>query len=570
MTKFPESIINLVQICHYKGIENIVLSPGSRCAPLTLSFVRHPEIKTYTITDERSAGYFALGLAQQTGKPVGLVCTSGTATLNYAPAITEAFYQNIPLIVFTADRPPEWIDQYDNQSIHQTNIYAPHCQGSFLLPIDNNSHDSRWHSNRIISEAINKAVFPTPGPVHINVPLREPLYPDNESFDFSQPVKVIFQSPINPTLPESEWEYLIDIWNKSKRKVILSGLNNPDMDLNETLARLIKDKNDRVIISDITGNLDVVEKIYFSDAVAGSEDESIQTELAPDLLITFGGQIVSKYIKMLLRKYPPTEHWHIQSGGIVGDTYQALTRIIPVKADYFFSEVNQRENFRLQKNTYTALWHKKNNQVKAAIETFLTQEKSFNEFSVMYYLIKHLPESSKLQLGNSMPIRYANFISLYRKNGIKVNSNRGTSGIDGTLSTTVGASQTTSEITTLITGDLAFFYDRNGLWNRYINPNLRIIILNNHGGGIFRILEGSSRQPELNEYFETINSHNAELTAKEAGIEYQRINNYEQLEKSLKSFFIKDQKAKLMEIETDSKTNTLFFSEFKKMVKNLK
>lgn len=392
--------------------------------------------------------------------------------------------------------------------------------------------------NAIISEAINKAVFPTPGPVHINVPLREPLYPDNESFDFSQPVKVIFQSPINPTLPESEWEYLIDIWNKSKRKVILSGLNNPDMDLNETLARLIKDKNDWVIISDITGNLDVVEKIYFSDAVAGSEDESIQTELAPDLLITFGGQIVSKYIKMLLRKYPPTEHWHIQSGGIVGDTYQALTRIIPVKADYFFSKVNQRENFRLQKNTYTALWHKKNNQVKAAIETFLTQEKSFNEFSVMYYLIKHLPESSKLQLGNSMPIRYANFISLYRKNGIKVNSNRGTSGIDGTLSTTVGASQTTSEITTLITGDLAFFYDRNGLWNRYINPNLRIIILNNHGGGIFRILEGSSRQPELNEYFETINSHNAELTAKEAGIEYQRINNYEQLEKSLKSFFI--------------------------------
>ena len=189
MTEFKQSILNIAEICSQKNISDIIISPGSRSAPLTLAFLRHPKLTCRTIVDERSAAFIALGLAQQTERPVGLVCTSGTAGLNYGPAVAEAYYQQIPLLVFTADRPPEWIDQNDGQTIHQGEMYGKHCCGYFELPVDDTHPDAKWHSERIISEAINKSLWPIPGPVHVNVPLREPLYPKSD-FEYQNDPKI--------------------------------------------------------------------------------------------------------------------------------------------------------------------------------------------------------------------------------------------------------------------------------------------------------------------------------------------------------------------------------------------
>lgn len=176
-----QPIWNIAHICHKQGIENVIISPGSRSAPLTLAFVRHKNLKCKVVADERSAAFIALGIAQQTNKPVVLICTSGSAAYNYAPAIAEAYFQQIPLLVLTADRPPEWIDQFDGQTIRQTNIYGKHVKESYTLPVDLSHQDAVWHVERTISEAINLAKTYPAAPVHINAPFREPFYPPVEN-----------------------------------------------------------------------------------------------------------------------------------------------------------------------------------------------------------------------------------------------------------------------------------------------------------------------------------------------------------------------------------------------------
>ena len=169
-------IRRVVQICADKGVREFVVAPGSRSAPLTVALSQHPLIRCRVVYDERAAGYIALGLAQQLRRAVGLVCTSGTAAVNFGPAVVEAFYQQVPLLVFTADRPPEWIDQQDNQAIHQQGLYAPHVRGSFVLPVDDGHPDTTWFAARVTAQAIELAQGWEPGPVHVDVPLREPLY----------------------------------------------------------------------------------------------------------------------------------------------------------------------------------------------------------------------------------------------------------------------------------------------------------------------------------------------------------------------------------------------------------
>jgi 2-succinyl-5-enolpyruvyl-6-hydroxy-3-cyclohexene-1-carboxylate synthase len=205
-----QPIIDLASICAQKGVKNAILSPGSRCAPITLAFARHPDIQTRTISDERSAAFIALGMAQQLNMPVVLICTSGSAAYNYAPGVAEAFFQQIPLIVITADRPPEWIDQWDGQTIRQTEIYGKHVKGFFQFPDEYGHQDKVWHANRIVNEAINLSKEFPAGPVHINIPLREPFYPEEtEIFDFFKKVRIIEPMYSEPVLSEGNKSDLI-------------------------------------------------------------------------------------------------------------------------------------------------------------------------------------------------------------------------------------------------------------------------------------------------------------------------------------------------------------------------
>nr|WKN37645.1 2-succinyl-5-enolpyruvyl-6-hydroxy-3-cyclohexene-1-carboxylic-acid synthase [Tunicatimonas sp. TK19036] len=567
----PPSVISAVQICVSLGIQKAVISPGSRNAPLTIALVRHPDIQTYTISDERSAAFIGLGIARQLLAPVALVCTSGSAAYNYAPAVAEAYFQQIPLIIFTADRPPEWIDQLDGQTIRQRGIYGKHVKESYELPVGQTEADL-WHAGRLVAEAINLSKSVPYGPVHVNVPIREPFYPEEgEELHFDSEVKVI-RTVLEKTVLSSETvQQLYSEWNKHERKLIVVGQQPLQPALATTIENVSQKHQIPVVADIITNQHPVNEAIRHADTFLTLKDEKIASELRPDLLITFGLSVISKNLKLFLRKHRPKEHWHIQPSGQAADTFQSLSHVLPTDPATFFQQIEDWEASGDASEFYQS-WITQEQHATERINNFFKSVTSpYSEFQAVFTILKSLPNQVNLHLANSMAVRYANLIGLSEKQGqVEVWANRGTSGIDGSNSTAVGAALASDRLNVLITGDLAFFYDRNAFWHNYPLPNLRIILLNNHAGGIFRMIDGPSRQPELEEYFETKQQLEAENTARDFGMEYQRLDftsssAIQKLNALLPGFFHDhSDHVKIVEIVTDSAANASVFRQFKK------
>jgi 2-succinyl-5-enolpyruvyl-6-hydroxy-3-cyclohexene-1-carboxylate synthase len=555
-----QPILDLVAICAKKGIQNAILSPGSRCAPLTLAFARHPEIHARTISDERSAAFIALGMAQQLGQPVVLVCTSGSAALNYFPAIAEAYFQQIPLLILTADRPAEWIDQWDGQTIYQEEVYGKHVKKTFRIPDSFEQKDQVWHASRIVNEAINLSrQFPA-GPVHINIPLREPFYPvEGEKFEYPEIPREFTTVSSQSQLSEESLKHIKNRLQEVKRLMIVPGQQKPNPQLQTLLDQLAKNKN-VVVVSDTISNLQGEHCISLHDHWLGKEE--LHDSLAPELVISFGKSIISKSLKQFLRKQN-ISHWHIQPDGQAKDTYQQLTRILACSPLVFLNWLSV--NLPSQESAFVQRWMSFEKKVQATLPSAF-ESVEFGEYPALHTLLKKIPPFSKIHLANSMAVRYVNFLG---KRNQEIICNRGTSGIDGSTSTAVGCTFTTKEPVTLITGDMAFFYDRNAFWHNYGMPNLRIIILNNHAGGIFRLIEGPTKQPELEEFFETRQKLNASHLAIEFGFEYQFVKNQEELEKALSNFYQPSLKPKILEIESSSPKNAEILKQVKEKVKRV-
>ncbi len=542
-------------ICAEHGVRHFIISPGSRSAPLTIALSRHPDISVRMVVDERAAGFIALGMAQQWRTPVGLVCTSGTAALNFAPAIAEAFYQRIPLLIFTADRPPEWIDQQDGQTLHQRNLYAPYSRGEFELPVDTSHPDAAHHAERVLSEAILRARYPVPGPVHVNVPLREPLYPDpNAPIDSRPAPNIIHHTPAQKILSPSAMESLGEQWQSTQKKLVVAGLNPPDEKLAAALRTLSADPT-VAVVADIAANVP-------PDAVTAPHAELIfggKTVPAPDLVVSLGGPVVSKSLKLFLRRHR-IEHWHIDPAGQAVDTFQTLRRVIAADIAPVLESLAEQP---AASGNFRAEWMALENRAAAALDDFLAGA-DFGEFAAVQKVMAHLPAGVNLHLGNSMSVRYANFLSLPRAD-VRVNANRGVSGIDGCTGTAVGAAIATGAPTVLISGDLAFFYDRNSLWHNHLPANLRIVVLNNGGGGIFKLIDGPSTLPRevLETNFFTPHRLSARNTAADFGLAYFPADSASALKKALLQFFAADTGAAILEIFTDSDVNTTVFRQFK-------
>ncbi|RNI22507.1 2-succinyl-5-enolpyruvyl-6-hydroxy-3-cyclohexene-1-carboxylic-acid synthase [Rufibacter latericius] len=561
-----QAVIDIAEICARKGVQNIVLSPGSRCAPLTLAFARHPQLRVRTVPDERSAGFIGLGIAQQTGKPVVLVCTSGTAAYNYAPAVAEAFYQNIPLLVLTADRPPEWIDQLDGQTIRQSHIYGGHVKRSYDFPVETNHPDAQWYAARLLNEALNEVRSFPEGPVQVNIPLREPFYPEpGEEFAYSSNVKVIEELPSAFGLSPEVRETLKKELRQYKRVLVVAGQGKREEELHTHVLQFCR-ATGAVFVADTISNQQVDgETIHFHDVFLGAKHLHEAESLQPDLLITFHKSVISKNLKLFLRKQKHLRHWHVQPAGMVADTFQALTRIIRTTPQNFFQELAVGEESLQVSPAFTQAWYELDAQGKAVLEGF--QENSpFSEFKACHQVIRSLPSNSILHLANSMSVRYANLIGVAGIEGIEVCANRGTSGIDGSTSTAVGSALSTDKLVTLLTGDMAFLYDRNALWHNYLPQNLRIVVLNNHGGGIFRMIEGPRSQPELRPFFETEQRQTAQKTAEDMGLTYLTASNASTLASVLPAFFSSSGGAQLLEIETNSPENFEVFEAYRRQV----
>lgn len=493
-------INNIAEICYQQGIERVIISPGSRNAPLTLAFVRHPKMQCYSISDERSAAFIGMGMAQANAKSVALICTSGSAALNYAPAIAEAYFQEIPLVVITADRPPEWIDQWDGQTIRQDNIYGKHVKKSFNVAVDLSHTDAKWQAYRIINEAVLESSQGIKGPVHVNIPFREPFYPEkNENWNYDQNVKIIKSIAGEKRLNENQISQLQAELKEKEKIAFVLGQDDYTEDFLEVLNQTSQQLNIPIFADIISNGHSLKNSINLPDSICMSMLKDSKAEETPDLIISFGKSIISKNLKLFLRKNMKAQ-WHVRNHhAFVSDPFQSLTKQSEAEPTLFLQHLNKKSS-----TSFLELWLDKNANTQNKTEEFLNTQ-SFSEFSALHDLIQNLPENSHLHLANSLSVRYANFIGIKNKD-IQVWANRGTSGIDGSTSTAVGhALAHPDQNHLLITGDVAFFYDRNAFWHKYPYPNLKIILLNNQGGSIFRMIKGPKEQVELEEFLKQNN-----------------------------------------------------------------
>ena len=569
--KYPKIPLaqTVVQLCKAKQIQHIILSPGSRNAPLTIGFTHDDYFKCYSIVDERCAAFFALGIAQQINAPVAVVCTSGSALLNYYPAVSEAFYSNIPLVVLSADRPKYLVGIGDGQTINQEDVYKNHILYSANLNLDLDEKKSKKQDdlpimknieNRLesflglqqniqdyneleINKAINIAVE-NEGPVHINIPFDEPLYERVDALTITP--KVI--QPNVENVVETDYQSYANIWNSSKRKLVLVGVLSPNSIEQKYINQLAEDDS-VLIMTETTSNLHhskIVPSIDKLIAVLTPEEFQV---LKPEIVLTFGGLIVSKKIKRFLRDYQPKHHWHVGKNK-ANDTFFVLDKVFKQNINSFFNAFLPITIANQSK--YASFWLSQlENRRKNHIDYLNKIE--FTDFKAFHSILNTVPNNWQLQVSNSSTIRY---LQLFDVNPtLEVFCNRGTSGIDGSTSTAIGAAIGNTKPTLFITGDLSFFYDSNALWNNYIPNNFRIIVINNEGGGIFRILPGHKNTANFDYYFETKHHLTAEHLCKMYNFEYERTKDEFELNEALSKFYEPSNKPKLLEIFTPSTQN---------------
>lgn len=536
------SIQILAHLLQQYGIADIVISPGSRNAPLAIHFSEVDSFNCYSIVDERSAAFVAMGMAKSEKKPVAVTCTSGSAVVNYYPAVTEAFYQNIPLLILTADRPTDFVDIFDGQTIRQKDVFHQHSYGDFQL-----LEDSKENAEDINFDIIKKAIelcFEKQGPVHINIPLEEPLY------------ELVSELPTFPTVEKTikhkEYEIPVNLiadWHTSQRIMLLVGTKDYSPELENQLTQLVKNHS-VVVLSEANSNLYHEKFFRHIDRYIFNFTEEDYKTYAPDLLITVGQNVVSKKVKQFLRSARPKQHWHLDEVW-QPDTYFALTEKIEVKPEVFFSKLLKYIN--LEPRPYYNLWDVLRDKKDARHEQFLNTV----EFSDFYFFNKAsqtVPENYNIHFSNSSGIRYAQLFDFGKR---KIYCNRGTSGIDGSTSTAMGFAIKNENPTLLITGDLSFFYDINGLWNQYIPPFVRIMIFNNGEGNIFKIIPGpgNANPNTLDEFIATKHRKNAEHLAKHFGFSYIRVEDELTLDRVLENFFKPDAQPKILEVNTYGKNS---------------
>jgi 2-succinyl-5-enolpyruvyl-6-hydroxy-3-cyclohexene-1-carboxylate synthase len=535
-------------ISHLPG-SHAVISPGSRNAPVIYA-LDHSDKQCHSIIDERSAAFVALGIAKATREPVIISCTSGTAALNYYPAIAEAYYARVPLIILTADRPPEQIDAWDGQAIRQKGVYANHIRAEFQTP-DTYEDTSVF---RDMATRVQKCLdSEISGPIHINIPIREPFYRFTEEGltnetkrlkDFTQ--KNISVASIAAHLKE---DFTL------KKVLVFNG-----MESDENIV--VGSDDGTIMLSDITSNQ--TSDVHYWDAMlfsALSKTNGLDflSVLRPDVLITTGTTTISKGLKRFLQHHKPKKHIHLTKYFEVGDMFSSNPQLLNPEdvrpVDEADADIDGERD-----GAYVNAWLNMTQEFKSRFSAL--DWSKYNEFTVTNYVVNNLPKKASLHISNSMPVRYVSFLLNSDVSNNIVYANRGTSGIDGSTSTAVGNALVTKQDVYLITGDVAFFYDINALFNARLPQNLKIILLNNHSGGIFEMISGPDKMGDSMEYQTTPHAYEADKLAEHFGLGYFKADTigkfaqgYDMLSGSEGAF--------ILEVQTSKESNRAFFEQFK-------
>lgn len=555
MFSVKKNVLQTVALLKAYGVKQIVLSPGSRNAPLMQTFSQDAFFECHTIVDERNAAFYALGIIQALQQPVAICCTSGSALLNYAPAVSEAYYQQLPLIVVSADRSPEWIGQMDGQTLPQAGVFGSLSKKSVHLPEINNETD-QWFCNRLINEALIACTADTSGPVHINIPLYEPLFdyseeslPEVRKIDYARPRKSV------------EISSFVEKWHNLPKRLIIVGQLFQTPELTEVLESLAK-KNDCIVFTENLSNSFSPLFISNFDAVLYAVSEEKKEIFAPDLVITLGGHIVSKRLKHFIRQHKPKNHWHLTESGEVVDLFQSLTDLVETEAIEFFSKLSSEVQDNREKPFFD-LWKNASMVIPEPKE-----DMPFSDISATGDFLKVLPQNSVLHLANSSTVRNVQLFQLDKS--IKVYCNRGVNGIESTLPSVIGFAAVYKDPVYLIIGDLSFFYGLNALWNIQHIKNLRILLINNGGGGIFHLLPGLNKATSLKEYVSAEHTTQAKDWALAAGLNYLSAENKNDLKENLKAFIdARTDQSVLLEITTNMEISKKAFQEYYHKLKTI-
>ncbi|MDI7740371.1 2-succinyl-5-enolpyruvyl-6-hydroxy-3-cyclohexene-1-carboxylic-acid synthase [Lysinibacillus fusiformis] len=546
-------VYKIVASLMQNGVEDVVISPGSRSTPLAYAFASTKNLTIYRQVDERSAAFFALGIAKAKAKPVVLLCTSGTAAANYYPAIVEAKYARIPLVVITADRPHELREVGAPQAINQVGLYGERVKWSAEFPIPDDAKPTLPYIERHIARGISIATAAPFGPVHFNVPFREPLLID---FQEELPAQTFKGSFIGQVAPSSDAiENLTDLINETKKGFLIVGELPLGTDLQQIWSFIRKVKWPILVesLSNLRTNVpEDCEPYLISTYDALLKNTAFKQHVAPDTVIRFGAQPVSKFLTNFLIETLPANYIVIDEDPMFRDSAAVSTHFIHASIGQWIDELNI-DNTVFNKE-YLMQWQTSEAIAAKYINAYPNDAQ--DEGAVVHYLIENLPNESDLFVSSSMPIRDIDTFLLPTKKDIQVFANRGANGIDGVMSTAIGFSQGRIDREMyLLIGDLAFLHDVNALiTTRYQSCKINVIVFNNDGGGIFSYLAQSTVKEYYEDLFGTPTALQFGDVAKMYEMEYVQIKDFDEMEKLLKP---QNNPLRLIEIFTDRQDNVM-------------
>jgi 2-succinyl-5-enolpyruvyl-6-hydroxy-3-cyclohexene-1-carboxylate synthase len=548
-------IFLLAQLMKDYDLQHAVICPGSRNTPLIRAFHEQEGISTYVIPDERSAAYFALGICQQHQKAVAIICTSGTAAINLGPAMAEAWHQGLPLLAITADRPEEWIGQNDGQTITQQRLFHPFVGLEAQLPVAVNTQAELWHLERICRDLFSTMKY-SRKPVHLNVPLREPL----QSMDRNglQELRASRLEPANcrgrVEVPEESSLF--------RRILILVGMRAADDDFQKAIS-LLAASGQAVVLTETLSNIDGEEFICSPDGLLHALRIRHCERYNPDLIISFGDMHVSKPMKQWVRSQAHCQHWLITEKDQIPDTFQHIDRVFRCDAADFLLAL--AEAGITPDSGFVQEWHNANKSFEMKGLDFASKAE-WSDLKVFRTIASALPPEGVLQLGNSSVVRYAQLFPW--PSGLRFYGNRGTSGIDGAASTALGMASQINSPLTFISGDVSFLYDSNALWNNYKGSNLRIILINNRGGNIFDLIAGPGESHIPTEYLRSYVEVNIAALCNAFGLKHLEARDQDSLNLGLTTLF-SDEGPALLEVCTDPDVNARVWKDYFTTMKNL-
>mgnify|MGYP002516273154 FL=1 len=534
----------IADVMHSHGVRHIVCSPGSRNAPMLLAVDSLPKVETHIVIDERSAAFVALGLAQISREPVALVCTSGTALLNYAPAVAEAYYQGLPLIVISADRPERWIDQDDSQTLRQPGALSNFVKKSYdIHDFAADNVDMCRYANREVNDAMITALRRRRGPVHINVRLDEPLT-SGEQIPFSLQRKICCVETEDILSKETVYELAQQA--VGKRILAVAGFMLPDDHLNKAMLRLAS-LPDVYVMHETVSNLHLPRRHSAVDVILSHLTPRQREDLRPDIIITVGGALISRAVKEFLRTSDGVQHWAVGHSHTTVDCFNSLSLRIEAAPAPFLSAFAKL----LAKNSgdtgYAAAWAACKKDAVASHNHFVSTS-DWSDLRACQMIFDSIPDDFNVQLSNGTSVRYAQLCMSSISHGCYCN--RGVSGIDGCLSTAIGAAMAYPETTVLVTGDMSMAYDIGALSIAVIPERLKIIVLNNQGGGIFRFIPSTRSLPERERYFCAPPRLPLNMIAPAYGFEYFAASSANQLQQTLPMFLAPRLAPAILEVVT--------------------